>query len=49
MNETYDYGLWSMVILNSAIFIFFAFSFVSEKSQALQEMGTGRTRINNRK
>lgn len=32
MNETYDYGLWSMVILNSAIFIFFAFSFVKPKT-----------------
>ena len=32
MNDTYDYGLWSMVILNSAIFIFFAFSFVKPKS-----------------
>lgn len=32
MNETYDYGLWSMVILNSAIFIFFAFSFIKPKT-----------------
>ncbi|WP_404389810.1 methyltransferase family protein [Pseudoalteromonas phenolica] len=32
MNETYDYGLWLMVILNSAIFIFFAFSFVKPKT-----------------
>ncbi len=32
MNDTYDYGLWSMVILNSAIVIFFAFSFVKPKS-----------------
>ena len=32
MNDTYDYGLWSMVILNSAIFIFFAFRFVKPKT-----------------
>ena len=28
-----DYGLWTLVIINSAIFIFFAFSFVKPKSK----------------
>ena len=32
MTETSDYGLWSLVLLNSAIFIFFAFSFVKPKT-----------------
>ena len=26
------YGLWSLVLLNSAVFIFFAFSFFKPKS-----------------
>ncbi len=34
MNEGSDYGLWGLVLMNSAIFIFFAFSFVKPKSQA---------------
>nr|WP_020405228.1 isoprenylcysteine carboxylmethyltransferase family protein [Hahella ganghwensis] len=29
-----DYGLWSLVILNSAIFIFFAFSFVKPRTRS---------------
>jgi len=29
-----DYGLWSLVILNSAIFIFFAFSFVKPRTKS---------------
>ncbi len=34
MNTTLpDYGLWSLVIINSAIFIFFAFSFVKPKTK----------------
>ncbi|MBC3766263.1 methyltransferase family protein [Neptunicella marina] len=33
MNEASDYGLWSLVFLNSAIFIFFAFSFVKPKTK----------------
>jgi len=32
VTETSDYGLWSLVLLNSAIFIFFAFSFVKPKT-----------------
>ncbi len=33
MNESFpDYGLWSLVIINSAIFIFFAFSFTKPKT-----------------
>jgi len=33
MNETVPaYGLWSLVIVNSAVFIFFAFSFVKPKT-----------------
>ncbi|MDD2466209.1 MAG: isoprenylcysteine carboxylmethyltransferase family protein [Desulfobulbus sp.] len=34
MNETAPaYGLWSLVIINSAIFIFFAFSFIKPKTK----------------
>lgn len=33
MHGDSDYGLWGMVIINSAIFIFFAFSFVKPKSK----------------
>jgi len=34
MNETAPaYGLWSLVIINSAIFIFFAFSFIRPKTR----------------
>tara|TARA_R110000824_G_scaffold401796_1_gene616749 strand:+ start:13291 stop:13944 length:654 start_codon:yes stop_codon:yes gene_type:complete len=33
MNGESDYGLWTLVILNSAIFIFFAFSFAKPKSK----------------
>ncbi|GGY71176.1 isoprenylcysteine carboxylmethyltransferase family protein [Marinobacter zhanjiangensis] len=32
-NETTDYGLWSLVILNSAVFIFFAFSFFKPRTK----------------
>ena len=32
MNANNDYGLWSLVVINSAIFIIFAFSFVKPKS-----------------
>jgi protein-S-isoprenylcysteine O-methyltransferase Ste14 len=32
MNEVSAYGLWSLVIINSAIFILFAFSFTKPKS-----------------
>lgn len=32
MSEGNDYGLWGLVLMNSAIFIFFAFSFVKPKS-----------------
>jgi methanethiol S-methyltransferase len=32
MNETPSYGLWSLVLLNSFIFIIFAFSFTKPKS-----------------
>lgn len=28
-----DYGLWSLVVLNSAIFIFFAFSFFKPQTR----------------
>ena len=28
-----DYGLWTLVILNSAIFIFFAFSFAKPQTK----------------
>tara|TARA_S200002703_G_scaffold51449_1_gene44698 strand:+ start:11263 stop:11436 length:174 start_codon:yes stop_codon:yes gene_type:complete len=31
------YGLWTLVILNSAIFIFFAFSFTSRKPKLTGE------------
>lgn len=34
MNSDASYGLWSLVFINSAIFIFFAFSFVKPKSKA---------------
>ena len=34
MNETVPaYGLWSLVIINSAVFIFFAFSFIRPKTK----------------
>lgn len=33
MNETSGYGLWSLVIINSAIFIIFAFSFFKPKTK----------------
>ncbi|WP_439328732.1 hypothetical protein [Aromatoleum evansii] len=33
MNETPAYGLWSLVVLNSAIFILFAFSFAKPQSR----------------
>lgn len=33
MHAESAYGLWSLVLLNSAIFIFFAFSFVKPKTQ----------------
>jgi len=32
MQQESDYGLWVLVVLNSAIFIFFAFSFVKPKT-----------------
>ncbi|SDJ17705.1 Protein-S-isoprenylcysteine O-methyltransferase Ste14 [Ferrimonas sediminum] len=32
MNGESDYGLWTIVILHSAIFIFFAFSFIKPKT-----------------
>ena len=32
-NEATDYGLWSLVILNSAVFIFFAFSFFKPQTK----------------
>ena len=34
MHGESGYGLWTLVILNSAIFIFFAFSFVKPKTKA---------------
>ncbi len=34
MHSDSSYGLWTLVILNSAIFIFFAFSFVKPQTQA---------------
>lgn len=34
MHDTSGYGLWVLVILNSAIFIFFAFSFVKPKTKS---------------
>lgn len=33
MHDNSAYGLWTLVILNSAIFIFFAFSFVKPKTK----------------
>jgi protein-S-isoprenylcysteine O-methyltransferase Ste14 len=33
MNETSAYGLWSLVILNSAVFIIFAFSFAKPQTK----------------
>lgn len=33
MHEPSGYGLWTLVILNSAMFIFFAFSFIKPKSR----------------
>lgn len=33
MHEDSAYGLWSLVILNSAVFIFFAFSFVKPQTK----------------
>ena len=33
MHGDSDYGLWALVIINSAIFIFFAFSFIKPKSK----------------
>ncbi|BEH15777.1 methyltransferase family protein [Marinobacter shengliensis] len=32
-NEATDYGLWSLVVLNSAVFIFFAFSFFKPQTK----------------
>lgn len=32
MNESSDYGLWSLVIINSLVFIIFAFSFTKPKT-----------------
>lgn len=34
MHGESGYGLWTLVILNSAIFIFFAFSFVKPKTKS---------------
>jgi protein-S-isoprenylcysteine O-methyltransferase Ste14 len=33
MNESSDYGLWSLVIINSLVFIIFAFSFFKPKTE----------------
>jgi protein-S-isoprenylcysteine O-methyltransferase Ste14 len=33
MNESSNYGLWSLVIINSLVFIIFAFSFAKPQSQ----------------
>ena len=33
MTHTGDYGLWSLVIINSAVFIIFAFSFTKPKTR----------------
>lgn len=32
MNESFDYGFWPLVVINSAIFIIFAFSFTKPKT-----------------
>ena len=34
MTESDGYGLWSLVIINSAVFIFFAFSFAKPRTRA---------------
>ena len=34
MHDNIGYGLWSLVFLNSAIFIFFAFSFTKPKTRS---------------
>jgi hypothetical protein len=36
-HETYGYGLWGLVIINSAIFLAFAFSFVDVYMRRLRE------------
>jgi len=33
MNESSDYGLWPLVIINSMVFIIFAFSFAKPQSR----------------
>jgi len=33
MNDTYGYGLWSLVVINSLLFIFFAFSFFKPRTK----------------
>ena len=33
MKPSYDYGLWSLVIINSAVFIIFAFSFAKPQTK----------------
>lgn len=33
MEQSHDYGLWSLVVLNSAIFIIFAFSFTKPQTK----------------
>jgi len=33
MTETSEYGLWSLVLINSAVFIFFAFSFFKPQTK----------------
>ena len=33
MNDAPAYGLWSLVIINSAIFIFFAFTFFKPQTK----------------
>jgi hypothetical protein len=32
MNRSFDYGFWPLVVINSAIFIIFAFSFTKPKT-----------------
>jgi len=41
MSENYAYGFWSLVLINAALFIFFAFSFLKPKKRwEWRSMGT---------
>lgn len=44
MNEASDYGLWSLVLLNSLLFIAFAFSFAKPQTTPVTGARSAPTR-----